>query len=87
MKARRGKNFPIFNITIADECPVCLSVLMSFDGKQVICAPCAAVMIKELKLALKVAQICNNNGSHFTQHSAFDNVISNLLKGKFGADK
>jgi len=87
MKAKRGKNFPIFKMTEADECPVCLSVLMSFDGKRVICAACAGKMIEELRLALKVAQVCNNTGSGFTQFSAFDNIITDLLRGKFSKEK
>ena len=83
MKAKRGKKFPIMKMTEADECPVCLSVLMSFDGKNVICASCAARMIKELRLALKVAQCVNNNGDRFTQYSPFDFTITALLNGKF----
>ncbi len=83
MKARRGKNFPIFKMTDADECPVCLSVLISFDGENVVCASCAVAMIKELRLALKVAQCVNNNGDRFAQYSPFDFKITALLSGKF----
>jgi hypothetical protein len=87
MKAKRTKQFPIFNMTKADECPVCLSVLMSFDGRHVICAACAGRMIEELRLALRTAQICNSTGSGFMQFSPFDNIISDLLRGEFPNEK
>lgn len=49
MKAIKGKNFPIVGGNIADECPVCSSVIVSIGFNRGICPSCAREEIIALR--------------------------------------
>jgi hypothetical protein len=49
MKAKKGKHFPIVGGNIADECPVCSSVIVGIGFNCGICPSCAREEIIELR--------------------------------------
>ncbi len=49
MKAKKGKHFPIVGGNIADECPVCSSVIVGIGHNRGICPSCAREEIIALR--------------------------------------